>query len=53
MASNNLAIGALALLKAGVDPKVPCAGSGETAYQIAQSARALDVVRVLANFLKK
>ena len=45
-ASNNLAIGAEALLAAGVDP-LQRTESGETALDIANSSRARDVIRVL------
>jgi hypothetical protein len=51
MASNNLAVGALALLEAGADPAA-LSDTGETAMQIARSSRALDVVAVLMRFLK-
>jgi hypothetical protein len=51
MASNNLAVGALALLEAGSDPVAPT-GSGETAMQIARASRAMDVVRVLLRYVK-
>lgn len=71
MASNNLALGAAALLKAGADPKAPAGiddddeddedgkggkerrgrgrgrGGGETPMDVARSAGAYDVVRVL------
>ena len=51
MASNNLATGAEFLLSAGAD----VAGKtrdGHTAMRIAQSSRAIDVVRVLSKYLK-
>ena len=51
MASNNLAIGAEALLAAGADANAPTS-RGETALTIASQSRALDVVRVLQRFLK-
>ena len=51
MASNNLAVGALALLEAGADPRA-VAGTGETAFQIARASRALDFIAVLTRFLK-
>lgn len=51
MASNNLAVGALALLEAGADPMALTA-HGETAMQIARASRALDVVSVLLRFIK-
>ena len=55
MASNNLAVGAAALLKAGADPKALSAtdekggkrGGGETPMAVARSAGAYDVVQVL------
>mmetsp|Transcript_25513 Transcript_25513/g.79588 ORF Transcript_25513/g.79588 Transcript_25513/m.79588 type:complete len:346 (+) Transcript_25513:131-1168(+) len=46
MASNNLAIGAELLLAAGADPQF-VGGSGETAYAVARSSRARDVLKVL------
>jgi hypothetical protein len=46
MASNNLAIGAKALLDAGADPRNR-GGVGQTPMQIAQSAFARDVIAVL------
>ena len=45
MASNNLAIGARALLAAGAD-KSPRADGRETPLQIAVMSRAIDVVRL-------
>jgi len=45
MASNNLAIGALALLEAGA--RLDASASGFTPMQIAQQSRARDVLRVL------
>ena len=52
MASNNLAIGALALLEAGADVFART-DRGETAMSIARSAGAGDVLKVLAPFLKR
>eukprot|EP00873_Tetraselmis_striata_P011373 jgi/Tetstr1/431637/TSEL_021167.t1 len=49
MASNNLAVGALALLAAGADPNASTAG-GETPMSIAQESRAADVVAVLRKY---
>ena len=46
MASNNLAVGARALLAAGADARATTA-SGETALQIARASRAADVIAVL------
>merc|ERR1712205_204468 len=46
MASNNLPIGAKALLDAGADPSF-AGGVGEDAMEIARSSRALDVMKVL------
>eukprot|EP00746_Dinoflagellata_sp_MGD_P167775 gnl/MRDRNA2_/MRDRNA2_98675_c0_seq1.p1 gnl/MRDRNA2_/MRDRNA2_98675_c0~~gnl/MRDRNA2_/MRDRNA2_98675_c0_seq1.p1 ORF type:complete len:348 (-),score=60.02 gnl/MRDRNA2_/MRDRNA2_98675_c0_seq1:50-1093(-) len=46
MASNNLAIGAKALLDAGADPE-PLGGVGATPLQIAQESKAMDVISVL------
>jgi len=46
MASNNLAVGAAALLEAGADPE-PLGGIGATPLQIAQDSRAMDVIQVL------
>lgn len=46
MASNNLAIGAAALLDAGADPENP-GKCGATPMQIAQQSEARDVMRVL------
>ena len=51
MASNNLAIGMEALLKAGADP-LSNTLSGETPMQIARSSRALDCMSVLIRYLK-
>lgn len=52
MASNNLAIGAEALLKAGADSRARTntRGGGETAMDIARNAGAKDVVAVLQNY---
>lgn len=56
MASNNLAIGAAALLKAGADPKALSGtddegggrgGGGETPMAVARSAGAWDVMQLL------
>jgi ankyrin repeat protein len=52
MASNNLALGAQALLDAGANPHLRT-GRGETAMSIARSAGAGDVLRVLTTFLQK
>ena len=49
-ASNNLAIGAEALLEAGADPRQRTE-SGETPLDIANSSRAIDVIRVLKQYL--
>jgi len=46
MASNNLPIGAQALLDAGADPQFR-GGSGQTPMQVAQSSHATDVIKVL------
>jgi hypothetical protein len=46
MASNNLAIGAKALLDAGADPKFT-GGADHTAMDVARSSRAADVLQVL------
>lgn len=46
MASNNLAEGALALLRAGADPSFT-GGSRQTAMQVATESRATDVIKVL------
>jgi ankyrin repeat protein len=46
MASNNLAIGAAALLEAGADPKAETE-HGETPMKVARSAAAWDVVQLL------
>eukprot|EP00746_Dinoflagellata_sp_MGD_P150101 gnl/MRDRNA2_/MRDRNA2_82031_c0_seq1.p1 gnl/MRDRNA2_/MRDRNA2_82031_c0~~gnl/MRDRNA2_/MRDRNA2_82031_c0_seq1.p1 ORF type:complete len:332 (-),score=80.22 gnl/MRDRNA2_/MRDRNA2_82031_c0_seq1:130-1125(-) len=46
MASNNLAIGAAALLEAGADPENP-GKCGATPMQIAQQSEARDVIKVL------
>ena len=46
MASNNLAVGARALLAAGADARSKTAG-GETALQIARASHAADVIAVL------
>jgi hypothetical protein len=50
MASNNLAIGAEALLSAGVNPNSKTT-SGITAYDIARSSRSYDVLRILQKHL--
>jgi hypothetical protein len=47
MASNNLAVGALALLQAGADPSAQTS-EGETALAIARASNALDVMKLLA-----
>merc|ERR1712232_1445287 len=46
MASNNLAIGAVALMEAGADPE-NAGKCGATPLQVALQSRAADVVRVL------
>jgi len=51
MASNNLAVGAETLLAAGVDP-LSATSSDQLPIQIAQSSRAMDVIRVLKRFSK-
>lgn len=50
MASNNLAVGALALLQAGADPFAAHAAKGESPMQVAMQSRAKDVVRVLQQY---
>mmetsp|Transcript_255 Transcript_255/g.393 ORF Transcript_255/g.393 Transcript_255/m.393 type:complete len:364 (-) Transcript_255:138-1229(-) len=52
MSSNNLAIGARALLEAGADPhnKGSC---GASPLQVAKESRATDVIKVLQEFLEK
>jgi len=51
MASNNLAVGARALLEAGADPHARTGKTrGETALEIARAAGAKDVVNVLKEF---
>jgi ankyrin repeat protein len=49
MASNNLAVGARALLSAGADPNA-CTAQGETALSIARESRATDVIAVLREY---
>merc|ERR1719498_1358470 len=51
MASNNLAVGAEALLRAGVDPNYT-GSCGATPMEFAQQARARDVVAVLQQYSK-
>jgi len=52
MASNNLALGAEALLAGGAQVDAPTGGGrGETALSIARSAGAADVVKVLAKYI--
>lgn len=46
MASNNLAVGAKALLDAGADPKFT-GGAGHTPMDVARSSRAMEVMQVL------
>jgi hypothetical protein len=46
MASNNLAVGAKALLDAGADPAFR-GGSGQAALDVAKGSQAADVIRVL------
>ena len=53
MASNNLAIGAEALLKAGADVYASTSRRGETPMSVARSAGAADVMAVLMRFMKK
>ena len=53
MASNNLAIGAEALLQAGADVYASTSRRGETPMSIARSAGAADVIAVLMRFMKK
>ena len=54
MASNNLAIGAEALLKAGADPMARTEGrGGETPMQVAKDARAYSVIAMLEKYSKK
>lgn len=48
MASNNLAVGAKALLDWGADPNNK-GGAGQTPLQVAKSSRAADVLRVLVS----
>jgi len=52
MASNNLAVGARALLEAGADP-TNMGQSGATPAQIAQSSQAAGVLRVLQEFAEQ
>lgn len=54
MASNNLAIGAEALLAAGADPLGRTSGGrgGETPLQVAKDARAYAVITVLQKYMK-
>lgn len=52
MASNNLALGAEALLSAGANVLAPTS-RGETAMTIASQSRALDVIRVLQKYIRK
>lgn len=49
MASNNLAVGAQALLDAGADPHSSHAAAGSP-LEVAMQSRAADVIRVLKNF---
>lgn len=49
MASNNLAVGAEALLKAGADPN-NAGESGATPLQVAKESHARDVIRVLERY---
>jgi len=53
MASNNLAIGAEALLTAGADPRAPTRSRGESPISIARSAGAGDVIKVLQKYLQR
>lgn len=50
MASNNLAVGAEALLKAGADPNKKNTLYGDTPMKVAMQSRALDVVKVLQKY---
>jgi ankyrin repeat protein len=52
MASNNLALGAEALLVAGADPNAKTA-QGETPMSVARGSNARDVIRVLEKHLRK
>lgn len=52
MASNNLALGAKALLDAGADPMFKGKGA-HTPMQVAEQSRALDVIRVLEEHQNK
>ena len=52
MASNNLAVGAAALLEAGANPHAMTWG-GETALEIAINSDARDVVEVLEKYLER
>lgn len=52
MASNNLEIGAEALLKAGADPMAETS-RGETPMDVARSSRAYDVVSVLLRYIDR
>jgi len=51
MASNNLAIGAAALLEKGADAAA-ATSRGETPMMVAQQSRALDVIKVLRRYVK-
>jgi ankyrin repeat protein len=55
MASNNLAVGAEALLKAGADPRARCGTSplGETPLDVARHSNAVAVIEVLQRYLRK
>jgi len=53
MASNNLAVGAQALLDAGADVEGGAGSRGETPMQIARQSRATDVIAVLQSHTKK
>jgi hypothetical protein len=52
MASNNLAVGAEALLVAGADPS-NTGGTGATPMQIARESRATDVIKVLQSYVNR
>eukprot|EP00931_Biecheleriopsis_adriatica_P115802 TRINITY_DN91557_c0_g1_i1.p1 TRINITY_DN91557_c0_g1~~TRINITY_DN91557_c0_g1_i1.p1 ORF type:complete len:370 (+),score=72.10 TRINITY_DN91557_c0_g1_i1:3-1112(+) len=52
MASNNLAVGAQALLDAGADPEFK-GGCGQSPMAVAKSSEARDVIRVLQNFPRR
>ena len=47
MASNNLAVGGEALVKAGVDPNGPVAGADSTPIEIARRSRAIEFLMAM------